>query len=189
MGHHRRAEVNATAMLTEFDISNENETEAQFAAMSATMALCDEYLISWAGWEYKPFAGALPDGTCTGCPPCLFRNDGSPNEMVRKALSRTYAQRVAGRTLKMHFDSDFKTGGAFELQFEMDTAIREPTIIYLSEQYWYAESGYNVTLSPQNPQIVDYKREQSYVEVYNSDDAQYDGLKVTVNILPVVAEK
>ena len=175
---------NTTGFLTEFDISNENSTQAQFAAMSKTMDLCDKYMVSWAGWEYKPFAGALEDGTCTGCPPCLFLNNGSANHYVRKALSRTYAQRVAGHATKVEFDSDWKTGGRFELEFEMDTAIQAPTIIYVNEQYWYP-NGYNLSLTPQNAQIVDYKREKSYVEVYNSDDKQYDGQKVTVSIIPV----
>eukprot|EP01083_Nonionella_stella_P071620 192504_1 len=169
--------MNSTGFLTEFDIANDDQTSSQFEKMSMTMDQCDKHLISWSGWEYKPFAGAV-GGTCTGCGYGLFLADGSPNHAVRKAVSRTYAQKVAGRTQVMEFD--WAMGGNFTLIYEMDTSIFEPTIIYLGNTYWYPR-GYILEVDPEDAVI--YSVEGDYVEVYNNEE-KYNGKNVTVSINP-----
>ena len=172
--------LNATSFLTEFDISNDDETEDQFVAMSTTMDYCDEYFVSWIGWEYKPFAGALADGTCTGCGYGVFHSNGTENVLVRKALSRTYAQMVAGRTQFQKFD--WALGGNFTLIYAIDTSIKEPTTIYLNKQYWYP-NGYELVVVPDDEAVFPSER-GNYIDVYNSDENKYNGQSVRIQINP-----
>jgi len=145
-----------------------------------TMDYCDEYFVSWIGWEYKPFAGALEDGTCTGCGYGVFLPDGSENHLVRKALSRTYAQTVAGRTEYMLFD--WAIGGNFTLIYAIDTDIREPTSIYINAQYWYPD-GYSLQIVPDNDAVFASDR-GNFIDIYNSEDAKYNGQSVRIQINP-----
>ena len=43
-------------LLTEYEVDGS-------ADQQRTNDLCDELQISWIGWEYKSFAGSLPNGT------------------------------------------------------------------------------------------------------------------------------
>ena len=130
--------------------------------------------------EYKPFAGSLPNGTCTGCGYGVFDINGNIQPNVVKAISRTYPQKVAGNTKSIYFN--WKQNGIFKMIYTMDTSIQEPTIIYTNSKYWYI-NGYNLNIqSPQN--AVTYKQYGDYIEIFNSNDNQYNGQTVTVNITP-----
>ena len=121
-------------------------------------------------------AGALDDGTCTGCGYGLFLKNGEPNDKVRQAVSRTYAQKVAGKTRVMKFDWKNNPGN-FTLVYDMDKSIKEPTIIYTNKKYWYP-NGYKLNINPQN--TYDVRTNGNYIEVYNGNSTQ----TVTINIIP-----
>eukprot|EP01084_Bolivina_argentea_P286859 492156_1 len=170
---HDGIRLNATSFLTEFNVGDDE-------GMYNTMDYCDAYLISWLGWEYKKYAGCLPNGTCTGCGYGLFHKNGSLNVGVAKGLSRTYAQKIAGNVRYMKFD--WRNGGNYRLMYEVNTDISKPTIIYTNLEYWYP-NGFNLNVMP-NSDIVTYKINGNYVEIYNSNDNKYNGQNVTVTITP-----
>ena len=124
-------------------------------------------------------AGALPDETCTGCSYGLWNVDGSFNDKFAKTVSRTYAQKVAGRTLVQHFD--WKQGGMFTLVFAMNTDIEAPTIIFTNLKYWYPD-GFRMDIEPQD--TVRTSINGQYIELYNSQNQTDDGKNVTVTITP-----
>ena len=147
--------------------------------MYHTMDACDEYLISWIGWEYKKYAGSLAGGTCTGCGYGLWHQDGTLDTNVAKGVSRTYAQKVAGQTLSARFN--WQGAVYYTLRYTIDTEIREPTVIYFNQEYWYP-NGVEVSVSPSGNQLVTYQIIGSYLELYNTDDANQNGGLVEVNV-------
>ena len=168
--------LGATSFLTEFDVNSDIDTPGMFAD---TANVCDEYLISWIGWEYKTMAGALSDGTCTGCGYGLWKPDGTLDEQIAKSVSRTYAQKVAGRTLMQHFDS--KQGGIFTLVFAMNTDIEAPTIIFTNLKYWYPK-GFKMEVDPKD--AVRASTNGQFVELYNRRESGYHMQSVNVTIQP-----
>ena len=124
------------AMLTEFSI-NGNPSEA------TTHDLCDELLLSWQGWDYKEYSGAL-NGTCTGCSQGPFYLNGSMNWDVIHTESRTYAQATAGDIISMSFNT---TTLAFTLVYSNNPSCSLPTDIYLNEALHYP-NGFTVAISP-----------------------------------------
>lgn len=161
---------NATSFLTEYSVGDDK-----------VMDECDKYLLSWIGWEYKPFAGSLPDGTCTGCGYGFFNEDGSSNDDVRKANSRTYAMKVAGYAREMYFD---KTNGNFTLIYDVNMKIvADPTVIFWNKEYWYP-NGYNLVLSD-NDLIGNVSDNGiNYIYLYNKGDTSKDGQTLTVTLSP-----
>ena len=143
------------------------------------MDQCDKHLISWIGWEYKVYAGALPDGTCTGCGLGLFNADGSLNNVSCKAVSRTYAMKVAGTTQSMTFDAN---SGNFTLIYDINTQIvKDPTIVYWSKTYWYPK-GYDIEISPQNLIVNVSDNGDNYIYLYNTDDSKLNSQTVTITL-------
>ena len=65
-----------------FDVILRNGTTAE---MLATMDACDEHLISWTGWEYKPYY------PITGAGYSVFDGEGNLKLDVLSTLSRPYA--------------------------------------------------------------------------------------------------
>ena len=108
-----------------------------------------------------------------------MENDGSFNDKFAKTVSRTYAQKVAGRTLVQHFD--WKQDGIFTLVFAMNTDIEAPTIIFTNLKYWYPD-GFRMDIEPQD--AVRTSINGQYIELYNSQNQNYDGKNVTVTIIP-----
>eukprot|EP01084_Bolivina_argentea_P149859 261739_1 len=164
--------LNATSFLTEFGV-------VQSHHMSETLDYCDQYLISWSGWTYKIFDGVLPNGICTGCDHGVWGSDGHLRTGVVKDLARTYAQKVAGKTILMKFD--WANEGNFTLVYEMNTNIVEPTVIYTSLEFWYTK-GFDLQILPVN--IVTFKMYGNFIEIYNVDDDKYNGETLTVTITP-----
>ncbi|ETO21589.1 glycosyl hydrolase family protein [Reticulomyxa filosa] len=160
------------AFLTEFDISNEQMSPETFDKQSRVMDECDNYKISWIGWEYKPLAGSLPNGTCTGCGYGIFLPNGTVNEMVAKVVSRTFAQFVSGNVQLIQFD---KGTAVFKLNFFLNTTITQPTVVYANLKYWYPQ-GYDLTYSPtQAIASVTTSTDGQYTQLFNTRDTSFDG--------------
>jgi len=172
-------------MLTEFGGSPPIGDSFQIAVSKA-----DEYLTSWAFWEWKSFCTQnLSDpyemnvtqwdvfGSCkTGYGSPIWEPDGSLNQNAVRAYSRTYAQAVAGQTQYMNFDP---LTGVFQLKYIANPSIdpnTAPTSIWLGESEFYA-NGYRVSISPSgaatwnSPQV-------NYVNILHSSTAT--NLEVTI---------
>ena len=84
--------------------------------------LADRHLQSWALW------GMFNDQDFA---------DGALSPQKSDVLSRTYAQAVAGNVVNMTFD---KASRAFQLCYELDTSIDEPTVIYIAAAIFYKDA-------------------------------------------------
>lgn len=121
------ARLGCGGMMTEFNCGSVPEMEA-----------ADQFLQSWIGWEYKRFV------PLTGFSDCLWLSNGTVNAVNARALARTYARAVAGRTQLMQFSP---ATGVFTLVYRMDPQIALPTEIFASSQ-WYYLSGWEVDVEP-----------------------------------------
>lgn len=130
--------LNVGALVTEFDVSDD------VATMTSTMDVMDEHLLSWIGWEYKSFAGSTVNGTCTGCGIGPIYPNGTLDMGMISALSRTYAQAVAGVAQSTSFSS---TTYAFSLVFTQNPSLSAPTEIYFNQALHYP-AGYSCTVAP-----------------------------------------
>eukprot|EP01040_Poterioochromonas_malhamensis_P004359 gene4360-4673_t len=185
------ARLQTASMLTEFERpTNDDDIENDLFVKAANVA--DEYLLSWMIWEYKTFcreteaslssnSQAAEFGSCkTGYGEHLFWNDnGEINPLASKKMARTYAQKVSGRTERMHFNPETRS---FELVYLANTAIKEPTEIFASVKYQYPE-GYDVTLLPKG-KVFSKQVSENIVGVYANKALLADGEKVIVRITP-----
>jgi endoglycosylceramidase len=129
--------LGCAGMLTEFDIASRPDN---INALYETLRTADKYKQSWIGWEYKPYI------KITGWGWCLVDEDGSVNLQVAKALSRTYAQAVAGQVVSMNFNNNT---AVYALTYTADPSITKPTEIFASSLYHYPR-GYTVQLIPED---------------------------------------
>ena len=84
--------------------------------------LADRHLQSWALW------GMFDDQDFA---------DGALTPQKSDVLSRSYAQAVAGSVVNMTFD---KASRAFQLCYELDASIEEPTVIYIAAAIFYKDN-------------------------------------------------
>lgn len=146
----------------------------------------DAYLQSWATWEWKSFCRETND-TIKGKSQNAFYGScktgyGSEweNDIPKGAsgFARTYAHAVAGETKKMYYNVENKD---FELIYNIDLSISQPTIIYVSTTYSYP-NGFTYTALPD---IVDfiYDKEKDKNFIYIKPNAKAkSGKKVKISI-------
>lgn len=116
---------------------------AELEHIGDVLDFADGMLQSWAYWELKKFR----DFTTINDGGPLYSKEGRLDEAKLKALSRTYAQAIAGQPTRMSFD---RSTGAFELTFiasDRTRSLGAPTEIYLNEKLWYP-AGYDADVWP-----------------------------------------
>lgn len=123
--------------MTEFGAVGGNAGELEHLNMLLETA--DDNLQSWAYWMLKKFG----DFTTANKAESLYNDRGELETVKLKALSRTYAQAIAGKPLKMSFDPNT---GNFSLDFNA-TVTSAPTEIYFNEVLHYP-NGYVAEYEP-----------------------------------------
>jgi hypothetical protein len=124
-------------MFTEFGACF-NSLECYNEVTSSTDAF-DTQLASWAYWMYKSFGDfTTTGGTAEG----MFNDDGTPQDLKVKAISRTYAYAYQGTPETMYFSS---SSGAFTTTYVVDEAVNGVTEIYVNPDVWYPD-GYKWTI-------------------------------------------
>jgi hypothetical protein len=108
-------------MMTEWGGDDCGGSEEQQAECSFVQGLADQHLQSWTLWGMNGHGVA----------------NGSFTPQQAEVLSRTYAQAVAGSVVNMTFEQRSR---AFELCFEMDSGIAEPTVIYIAAATFYKDA-------------------------------------------------
>jgi hypothetical protein len=108
-------------MMTEWGGDDCGGSEEQQAECSFVQGVADQHLQSWTLWGMNSHGIA----------------NGSFTPQQAEVLSRTYAQAVAGSVVNMTFEQKSR---AFELCFEMDSSIAEPTVIYIAAAAFYKDS-------------------------------------------------
>ena len=135
--------------------------------------MCDEFLYSWIGWEYKPLFNKTGSGYYS-----VMHPDGTINKEVLSTLSRTYAQAVAGRTQRMRFDN--KTAD-FELEFLSNAVTNsDKTVVYLNKELHY-EAGVEVSVSDSRIQYAFQQDQPNYLELSAKENIEA-GTKITLSI-------
>ena len=111
-------------------------------------SIADGYLAGWAYWQFKDFQ----DITTTAYDKAegFYENDGTLQEWKVRALARTYAQRTQGTPTEVNFNND---NGHFSYTFKVNTGIEAPTVLYMSEEYWYP-AGFDISIKSSG-QIID----------------------------------
>jgi len=148
-------------MLTEFGASGNDEDSLALLGFAADQA--DSAFQSWAYWTYKDMHDITTANSATET---LYDEDGKINAAKLKALSRTYAQAIAGAPLTMSFDP---RTAAFQLQYVPNATIDQivaPTVIFLNEGIHYPR-GFKVSVSPEgSAQWVHVRK--NYIEVMSN---------------------
>jgi len=154
--------------MTEFGAMTNASVAIESIEFLATLA--DNYLQSWCYWQFKFYQ----DITTAGNGESFYIN-GQLEEVKVKALSRTYAQAIAGVPSAMSFDM---STSAFELSFTLNLSITSPTIIYLN-QVWYYPKGFTINVSPN---VLTWNQsEVNYLEFTPISSAK-DGQVITIKI-------
>jgi endoglycosylceramidase len=102
----------------------------------------DEVNAGWAYWEFKNYwdfttsAGTGSEG--------FYNTDGTLQQTKVKALSRSYLPYTQGRINTMKFDADT---GDFSAALTVDTTIAEPSVLFVSEDFWFKDAKKVVELS------------------------------------------
>ena len=112
-----KAVVGGGSFLTEFGAVGGSAESA--AALTAWADMADARLESWAYWSYKYYDDITTTNPATET---LYNGDGSLQLAKLAALSRTYAQAIAGvpTTITQQYDA---ASSAFTLSFTVNTAI------------------------------------------------------------------
>jgi endoglycosylceramidase len=127
------------------------------------MATADKYLQSWALWDYS-------DGS-------FFDSNGNPIMEIVKIYSRTYATSIAGVPVSTMFDP--KTSH-FELVFNANNSISEPTEIYLNEEFYYP-NGFNVKIEPENSAAWSSPKQNYVFVTFTQNTNQGQQLTITID--------
>lgn len=108
--------------------------------INSVVDACDEYLTSWAYWQFKTYmdittsAGDTSEG--------FYEKNGTLQRNKAEALSRSYIKAAQGVTKKMFFD---RQTYAFEGSFVFDSNVKMPTTLFLNKDYFYTQ-GYELQL-------------------------------------------
>jgi len=95
--------------------------------------------VGWAYWQFKIYKD-LTTTAETGAEG-FYNLDGTLQDLKVKALARTYIQKAQGTIQSMNFSQN----GDFKSSIVFDAKIKEPTEVFLNQEYWYP-SGYEHTL-------------------------------------------
>jgi len=124
-------------MFTEFGACFNSE-ECYNEVTSACDAF-DSQLSSWAYWQYKSFGDfTTTGGTAEG----MFNDDGTPQALKVKAITRTYAYAYQGTPESSFFSS---TSGAYTTTYLVEDSVTDNTEIYMNPEMWYP-NGYKWTV-------------------------------------------
>ncbi|CAJ1339558.1 unnamed protein product, partial [Effrenium voratum] len=124
--------------MTEFGAVAGNAKE--LTHLSNLLRAADAHWQSWTYWQLKKFK----DFTTANSGESMFMKDGTVEVDKLRTLTRSYAPAIAGRPLRMDFDSGTRI---FELDFMV--SVEAPTEIYINEALHYP-AGYALNVLPPN---------------------------------------
>jgi len=158
--------------MTEF--GGVDNSTSSISAITFLVEFADSNFQSWTYWQFKLFQ----DITTSGDGESFYDANGKLMSAKVRALSRTYAQAIAGTPNQMKFNP---ANSHFKLVFEMNKSIKLPTEIYLNEA-WYYQNGYVVSITPANvAKWTTPERNKVYIFPLSSAPSR---VNVTVTIYP-----
>jgi len=150
------------------------DSEACFNEMKGFLNAADTHLTSWAYWMYKPFGDHTTSArdNMEG----IFYEDGTPQALKERALTRTYVQAYQGVPLTTQFDYDT---GFFFTKFNLDFHLNEPSRIYLNKRLFYKDFAESFELKVTNDHYEDLDYEAS---IYQESGVVYENyLNIKIN--------
>ena len=121
----------------------------QAQALDCSLRALDDHLYSYTLWNYTPDNSNQRGDQWNGEDLSIFsrdqQNDASDPDSGGRGLAgfaRPYARKVAGEPLAMRFD---RARGVFTLSFRHDSAVTEPTELYVPNSQF--PDGYRVEVS------------------------------------------
>jgi len=139
-------------IITEFGACS--DTKACYNEMKGFLDAADVHLTSWAYWMYKPFG----DHTTSARDDMegIFYENGVPQAVKERALTRTYIQAYQGVPLSAQFD--YETGFFFS-KFYLDLNINAPSCLYLNRQLFYKNFAEDFELKVTNENFEDLEND------------------------------
>ncbi|CAF0742966.1 unnamed protein product [Adineta ricciae] len=162
-------------MLTEFGaISNSTEGVTEITRITG---IADDYLQSWSYWQFKKYED-LTTAASPATTESFYTEDGKLEVNKVRALSRSYAQAIAGLPVSMMFDP--KTA-VFQLTFIINTDIHQPTVVYINEDLNYPQ-GNNIDVSPASS-LTWTSPTRNYYEFLPATSTK-NGTSIVIKIVP-----
>ena len=118
-----------------------SDSQACYNEIMNVVSICEENLISWSYWNYKPYG----DHTTTAIELVeyegIYNPDGTIQTIKEKSLSRAYVPYYQG----FPFDFKFEEGSStnFETSFEYHSDIEAPTVLFYNKDFFYS-NGYKI---------------------------------------------
>ena len=128
----------------------------ELAHMERLLGIADDNFVSWAYWQLKKYN----DFTTANAAEALYAPNGTLEVAKLKALSRTYAQAIAGVPLKMSFDP---STALFELHYNA-TILGAPTEVYMNKELYYSD-GFQLTLKPEGCMSAEFIQPRFHIHV------------------------
>jgi len=166
--------IGGGGVLTEWGNMPENPIDIK--TIDYMLDQADKFKVSWAWWQFKSFHDITTSGI--GTSESFYDENGKLQQEKVAALSRTYAQAVAGKLYNSTFD---RPSSRYHLEFQHKKSITQPTEIYLNKK-WHYPLGYQIIISPNNAATwkeADINR--IFVTVLSTIA---DGTLITVTITP-----
>ncbi|CAF0730390.1 unnamed protein product [Rotaria sp. Silwood1] len=162
-------------MLTEFGALI-NSTEG-IKEIHRITGLADEFLQSWSYWQFKKYQD-LTTAASPATAESFYTEDGELEVNKVKALSRSYAQAIAGQPIFMYFEP---ISCNFVLDFNINTDIKQPTIVYINEDLNYPH-GNVIKVSPADS-LTWTATSRNYYE-FSTTTSTKNGTTITIQITP-----
>lgn len=135
----------------------------------------------WTYWQFKKFGDFT--STALDTTESFYDKNGELELNKVRALSRSYAQAIAGLPMTMLFAPDT---ALFRLQFIINTDIPQPTVIYLNEEFNYPQ-GLNIVIRPDNA-LSWTSPEKNYYEFLPTSTIK-NGTTILIEITPRSAKE
>ena len=145
--------------------------------LNYTTDLADTHFQSWTYWQYKYFDDLVACQECYN--QSLYSESGQLELNKVRALSRTYAQKIAGKPINMFYNT---TDSSFRLVYSINSSIKEPTVVYINEQLNY-KNGYNLhVISKKNVTLVVNKlyKMGKLINIYSNKSNDDDIIEVYI---------
>jgi len=159
-------------IITEFGACS--DSKACFNEMKGFLDAADQHLTSWAYWMYKPFGDHTTSahGNTEG----IFYEDGTPQEVKERALTRTYIQAYQGVPISVQFD--YETG-FFLSKFYLDMDINAPSRIYMNKKLFYKDFDKNFKMKITDENFRDLIYEKSDYLINGVLNENYLNVKIS----------
>jgi len=111
-----------------------------YVEINNSMDAFESQLASWAYWQYKGYGDFTTTG---GAAEGMFADDGLPQQLKLKAITRTYVHAYKGTPKSSWFSTET---GSYLTTFNYNRNITADTELYMNKDLWYSQ-GFKLTMA------------------------------------------